>query len=368
MKKTFICGFLAASLLIAGCSKEDDPDVNPPSATVESLVVVNAGNFNYSNSSITLWNQETGASQEVFTSVNGYKLGDVAQSATVCGDLLWIVVNNSNVVFAVDKTTFKEKGRIDSGLSSPRYIHFVSEDKAYVSQMNTNKMAIVNPKTYTVTGYIDIDVPESSVGMGSTEEMVQIGDYVYVNLWSYGNSIVKIDTRTDKEVGSTVVGVQPYSIVKDCDNILWALCDGGGWSENPAGYEAPTLVHINPEEMRVIGWIELPMGLSVSKLCTNESRTHLYFISNEYDENGVNKGGVCMLDVKGNLPVIKTVVPAEGRQFYSMTVSPATEEIFVGDALDYQQPGVIYRYSSDGKMLDSFNAGIIPTSYAWIMK
>lgn len=367
MKKFVYLSVLLSGLCLGGCSKEEPTEDNPEfDAKDESLVIVNSGNFTFSNSSLTVWNQEEGARQDVFASANGFKLGDVAQSATVNGDLLWIVVNNSNIVFAVDKTTFKEVGRIDEGLTSPRYIHFVSDDKAYVSQMYTDKIAIVDLKTYQVSGYVDIAVAEDSVGQGSTEEMVQIGDFVYVNLWSYDNSIVKIDTRTDKEVARTEVGIQPYSIVKDCDDIIWALCDGGGWPENPAGYEAPSLVHLNPETMSVIGEFYFPLGTSVSKLCTNSKNTRLYFICNEYDENGVNIGGVCMFDVKRSAPVISILVPSEGRYLYSMTVSPITEDIFVADALDYQQPGVIYRYADDGKPLGTFDAGIIPTSYAWI--
>ena len=135
--KKFDCLYIAlATMCFWGCSK-DDPVAQDPSLSVidETLVVVNSGNFNMSNASLTLWNAETGSRNNAFASANGFKLGDVAQSATVHDDLLWIVVNNSNVIFAVDKATLEERGRIDSGIVSPRYIHFVSDEKAYVTQM-----------------------------------------------------------------------------------------------------------------------------------------------------------------------------------------------------------------------------------------
>ena len=367
----YFCGVLSA-LCIIGCSN-DEPVCNEPGfgAKEESLVVINSGNFMYSNSSLTVWNEEDGVDQDVFATANGFKLGDVAQSATVHGDLLWIVVNNSNIIYAVDRTTYKEVGRIDSGITSPRYIHFVSDDKAYVTQMYTNKIAIVDPKTYSVTGYIDLRT--GGIGDGSTEEMVQVGDYVCVNQWSSGNCIAKIDTRTDEELDAYRIGIQPYSIVKDYEDYLWVLCDGGAWAENPAGYEAPTLVKMSLTS-RVVGhedwWeklreFEFPLGASVSKMCTNGIGTRLYFIVNEYDEEGKNVGGVYMLDVTEQYPQFKIVVPSEGRYLYSLTVSPNTEDIFVADALDYQQAGVIYRYSKDGRLLGQFEAGVIPSAYAW---
>lgn len=373
MKKFWYLCVALTGFSLWSCSK-DDPIPNEPGISVkeESLIVVNAGNFTKSNSSLTVWNQENGANQEAFAEANGFKLGDVAQSATVYGDLVWVVVNNSNVVFALDKTTLKEKGRIDNGIVSPRYIHFVSEDKAYVTQMYSDKIAIVDPKSYSVTGYIDVYKTNGSDG--STEEMVQVGDYVYVNQWSYGQSILKIDARTDKEVSAYIVGLEPYSIVKDHDDNIWALCDGGGWAENPIGYEAPTLVELdlNPGTLGK-DWdkgrsFELPLGASVSKLCSNGIGTRLYFAVNQYDEEGKNIGGVYMLDLTESYPQFKIVIPAGNRYLYSLTVSPISEEIFVADALDYEQNGVIYHYTSEGILIDKFEAGIIPTSYAWIKK
>ena len=103
-------------------------------------------------------------------------------------------------------------------------------------------------------------------------------------------------------------------------------------------------------------------------MCTNGIGTRLYFIVNDYNGEGKNVGGVYLLDLTDQYPALKLVVPAGDRYLYSMTVSPISEEIFVADALDYQQNGVIYHYSSEGRLIGKFEAGIIPTAYAWITK
>jgi len=45
--------------------------------------------------------------------------------------------------------------------------------------------------------------------------------------------------------------------------------------------------------------------------------------------------------------------------------NPETGEVYVADAIDYQQAGMISRYTALGEFVDSFYAGIIPGSFCW---
>lgn len=93
------------------------------------LFITNEGNFQYGNATLSFYDTQTRKiDNEVFFRANDQKLGDVAQSMTMYGGLGWIVVNNSHVIFAIDPVTFKEVGRI-TNLTSPRYIHFLSDEK-----------------------------------------------------------------------------------------------------------------------------------------------------------------------------------------------------------------------------------------------
>ena len=51
--------------------------------------------------------------------------------------------------------TSKEVGRIEN-LTSPRYIHFLSDEKAYVTQLWDNRIFIINPKKYEILSLIHI--------------------------------------------------------------------------------------------------------------------------------------------------------------------------------------------------------------------
>lgn len=349
--KILILGFVAA-VSSAGCMRWDYGEPEDMVSAPEGLFVLNEGNFQYGNATLSYYDPATDVVEnEVFARANGFKLGDVAQSMTMYGGSGWLVVNNSHVIFEIDPDTFREKGRI-TGLTSPRYMHFVSDTKAYVTQIWENRIFVVNPAEYAVTGYIEI--PGMDRRDGSTEMMVQIGDYVYVNCYSYWNLLVKIDTRTDRVTDVMEVGIQPRTMVADCMGRLWVLCDGG-YAGSPYAYENPTLVCVDPESMTVVRQFEFALGTKATTVAVNGSRDRLYWICDDV----------------WTMPVTATELPAEpliaaaGTIYYGLTVDPVEGDIYVADAIDYQQQGVVYRYGADGGYKSRFYVGITPASFCW---
>ena len=316
------------------------------------LYILNEGNFQYGNASLSLYDPTAQrVENDLFYRANAMKLGDVAQSMVVRGDVGWIVVNNSHVVFAVNLDTLKEVGRI-TNLTSPRYIHFVSDDKAYITQIWDNRIFVVNPKRYEVTGYIE--VPNMAMESGSTEQMVQIGDYLYVSCWSYQNRLLKIDTRTDEIVAELQVGVQPSSLVVDCRGKLWTITDGG-YNGSPYGYESSALYCVDPDTFTVERCLDFPMGSSPSELQMDGAAEVLYWIDND----------IWSMPIDAEALPECPLLDSRGTMYYGLTIEPTTGEIYVADAVDYMQRGKIYRYSAMGELLDEFYVGIIPGGFAW---
>lgn len=321
-------------------------------SSADGLFIVCEGNFQYGNATLSYYDPATYTCQiEAFIRANGFKLGDVAQSMTIHNGRGWVVVNNSHVVFCIDPDNFVELGRI-TGLTSPRYMHFISDTKAYITQLWDNRIFIVNPSTYTVTGHIT--VPDMTMESGSTEQMVQLGEYVYVNCWSYQNRILKIDTRTDSIVGQLAVGIQPQSLALDAYGKLWTICDGG-YEGSPFGHEAPCLFRIDAETLTVEQRWDFPFDHSPTELQTNDSGTMVYWLDDD----------VWRMDVTSTETPSTPVVASHGTLYYGLTVSPFNGDIYVADAIDYQQAGLIYRYSAEGELIDQFYVGIIPGAFCW---
>ena len=298
------CAALAVSCMDYGPIEKEDFEIDNigsgDEVTGKGLFITNEGNFMYGNASLSYYDPEKKhVENEVFARANAIKLGDVAQSMVIRNGIGWIVVNNSGVIYAIDINTFKEVGRI-TGFTSPRYIHFLSDEKAYVTQIWDPRIYIVNPKTYQITGYVETDMDFET---GSTEQMVQYDKYVFTNCWSYQNRILVIDAATRK--------IEKQFKFKF-----------GDW----------------PSEVQL-----------------NGTRDTLYFI---------NKA-VWRLPVTADKFPVKPFLPYNNTLYYGLTINPVNSEVYIADAIDYVQNGVVLRYSPDGELLDEFYVGIIPGAFCW---
>mgnify|MGYP003547534046 CR=1 FL=1 len=332
-------------LCLTACMEWDYGLEEEFNASGEGLFICNEGNFQYGNATLSYYDPTTKTVQnEVFYRANAMKLGDVAQSMVIRDSIGWVVVNNSHVIFAIDINTFKEVGRI-TNLTSPRYIHFLSDEKAYVTQIWDNRIFIVNPKRYEITGYIDI--PNMTMESGSTEQMVQYGKYVFVNCWSYQNRILKIDTETDQVVDELVVGIQPTSLRLECNKKQRTVTDGG--------CEGPSLYRIDAETFTIEKQFRFDFGDWPSEVQLNGTKDKIYWLNDDVWE----------MDVTSDRVPVRPFLPYNGTLYYGLTVCPRTGDVYIADAIDYVQQGMVYRYSPDRQPIDSFYVGIIPGAFCW---
>ncbi|MDR1347441.1 MAG: YncE family protein [Prevotellaceae bacterium] len=353
MKK--ISNYISAivmSVVVISCmdyGAKDEFDFNYSDS--DGLFIVNEGNFMYGNASLSYYDiNKKNVETEVFVRSNGIKLGDVAQSMTIHNGKGYIVVNNSGVIFTVDINTFKIIDII-TGFTSPRYMHFINDDKAYVTDLYSSTIYILNPKTGKISGSIPV------TGHKTTEQMVQSGKYVFTNCWSFDNKILVIDSETDKIVDSITVGIQPNSIAIDKNNKLWVLTDGG-YQGNPYGHEIPSLFCINTSGFQIEKKFDFALNDSPAKLCINSSLDTLYFINQSIWKIGINAT---------ELPDTP-IIPYKGTMYYGLAVSPETSEIYLADAIDYVQNGKVYRYTAQYVCIDTIDAGVCPSNFCFKFK
>lgn len=350
--KLFLLALVAA--LLFSCKPEDPvTPVNPKALNLGSgLFVLNEGNFQFSNASLSFYDIEADTvGNNLFYKVNDAPLGDVAESMALVDGQLYVVVNNTNLIYKVNATTMvcdTTKPFKLGDFYSPRELFFVSPEKAYVSDLMGAGLWIINPKDMSHCGFIQTGK--------TTEKMVSVGNELYVSNWSNyylpgmeKNTIQVIDMNNDVKVTEIQVGKEPNTMAVDKNGHVWVLCEGAVWE---ADAELPSLWEINPLTKTAEKCREFDGTAMV--LRTNPTGDQLYlFLDNE-----VRRFDIATLSLSESF----CIAAQEEGMFYNMAVEPETGDIYVTDAKNYMMNGTVYRYSSDGVLLSSFEAGAIPSA------
>lgn len=317
-----------------------------PGAEAEGVFIVCEGNFMYGNASLSFYLPSTGELQnEVFARANGMRLGDVAQSAVMHDGILWIVVNNSGILFGIDPATFRIK-RVIRGIGSPRHVCFHG-GKAYVTSLYEPRIAVVDVATAAAAGYIE------TPGHTSTEQMAVWGDTLYVTCWSYDDTLLAADMVSGTVTEEIKLRSQPRWLVPDGSGRLWVLTDGG-YGEDDAPAPA-ALYRLDAATGAVEREFVFRMGDRPAGLCIGPDGRTLYFL-NEH---------VWRMDTDADALPEEPFIRAQGTIYYSVGADPHNGDVYIGDAIDYQQQGVVYRFSAEGKGLDTLRVGIIPTGFCF---
>jgi len=328
-------------VLLASCIKETDPVVTGLERTWllgNGVFIMNEGNFRSGNGSVSFFSYDSmKIYNSVFREANDRPLGDVPYSMGFSDNKAYILVNNSNKIEVAGINTMKTVATIGK-VVSPRYISFVSGKKAYVTSLYSDSLRIIDLLSETATGYIPLKHTSESIASTSSN--------AYVASWSGGNSIFVIDIINDKVTDSLEVGVEPESMVIDRNKTLWVLCNGGWKREHYA-----ELVAINTFTNAIIKRFTFPL-ISDSPTCLQIDGTgqYLYYLHD----------GVRRMDINAASLPSAVLIPQSAYFFYRMGINSYNGEIFVTDARDYIQKGVVLRYSPTGDFLSSMEADIIP--------
>lgn len=340
---------IAALFLITSCNKDDDNQNGGESLFDGGAFVSNEGQFQAGNGSVSFYNPvEQSVENGIFENINDFPLGDVVQSMTIYENKAYIVVNNSSKVEVVNLNTFEYEGTI-LNLTSPRYLLPVNGSKAYVTDLFSNTISVLNLNTKSISKTIAVN--------GQTEELVLAGGKVFVANKGQ-NYVYVINPNTDSLEDSIEVAAGPGSIVKDNAGKVWVLCEGEtlfdeNW--NVIGEEPGGLYRINPSTLSVETSLDFSTTDSPSRLRKNAAGNQLYFVNN----------GVFTMSASDNMLPSSALIPQGDRSIYGMNIAP-NGDIYIADAIDFQQSGIVYRYSNDGNLVDEFIVGIAPNGIYFV--
>jgi hypothetical protein len=335
-----LVNLILISLLVVSCQKT--PDFPNSNYTLSGGVfVLNEGNYRSGNGSLSFFSYDSSkVFNDLFYNVNGRPLGDVPNSIAIRGDKAYIVVNNSGKIEIINQSSLISAATI-SGLISPRNISFISDNKAYVSSLYSDSIAVINLTNNSVSGYINI--------RRSSESIAVAGNKAFITNWVGGKEIMVINTINDLVVDSIEVGMEPESMTFDRNGMLWVLCNGGYARQNYA-----ELAEINTSVNKVIKTLVFPTKEeSPTCLKIDGQGQTLYYIDN----------GVRQMDIGAtSLPATTFIIQGSGEYFYKIAINPINSDIFITDAVDFVQQGYLLLFKNDGTFVLKQKTGINPGS------
>ncbi len=347
-KLTLLLPALISLAFLASCTKvENEPEKG---AFSDGVFIVNEGPFQTGTGTITFFKPDSNLiRQDIFESVNGRPLGNIAQSLTILNGNAYIVINNADKVEVVDAKSFKSTGTI-TALKNPSQFLGISGSKAYVSNWD-GTVAVIDLLTNTVSKNI-------AAGTGP-DGMLKSGNYVFVaNTGGFGidSTLAVIDFLTDKIVKTIPVGQAPTGLVSDGNGKIWVLCKGKGFDGWPQQGDTPgKLLRIDPNTLLVDFTYNFTLhDVHPDKLVIDKLKTKVYFLYNY---------GIYRFNLTGSGSVPEKLV---SRAFYSLGYEDKTGYLYAADAKNYVNDGLVLRINAaNGLTIDSIPTGIIPRAFAF---
>jgi DNA-binding beta-propeller fold protein YncE len=331
-------------LLGQGCADDFGEVIQTQNSVLpqKGIFILNEGNFTHASGSLSVYDVDSMAVyNNMFYQFNQRPLGDVPNFMEIRDTLAYIVINNSARIEVVSMNTLQSVATIN-GFRSPREILFTDDNKAYVSDLYSDSLALVNTEIFAITGYIDAG--------RTTENLLLSSGYVFANNWSdyahptvENNVVVVVDAKTDRIVKKIRVGKEPNSIVQTVSGIF-VLCSGGFEGTIPASVWKIEAESLNGELVYTFPNVT---G-SPKNLIYDEINNQLFFINQD----------IYQVDLNQTVFKPEIFITANDRLFYALAIED--DLVCISDAIDYQQRGLVYFYSKQGILIDSIRTGINP--------
>ncbi len=311
-------------LLVCGCQKQS-PHSDVPLTVTGQLLVINEGNFGWGNASIGLLDTLNWTyTDRVFYKANQRPLGDVLQFAIQDRDDIYLVLNHSGEIVAVNPVTFQWERSVKH-LTSPRYMYITEPYKALVTDLYAHQLWWVDLKNG------EVEATTSLPGWSEWMAAAGNGDIWVCQVQQHKTYLVEVKNKRIKdsaEVKGHIKGIfdsQQGAILwtefQD-SSLLW-LFHSGSWNV----------------------WDATPFLFSQLHF-----DAHSDIMFGVRDKNIYIKQGASSFQQLGQIPNL--VNP------YGLSYIPPY--IFVTDALDYVQRGHIWAYHIHLHRLTRVQAGPLP--------
>lgn len=333
---------LAGALLLTACDDEPDGLTPPPALPGEKgIVVLNQGSY-YSGieSTADVLDLAGGTyTPRAFAAANGLSLGADAQDGLRYGDCIWVAMYGSDLVWKLDASTLAVRGSVavrqPEGLAATDGFVYVTGNDGLVSRIDT--------LTLGVQGTVEVGPnPAGIVAAGGWLYAAVSDGYNAAGGYASGFKVARIHPRSLRVEREIRVGMNPTAMAADGQGNVFVACQGNYGTVRPEVYKIAA------------GTAEAAPFCPGTKIdCRGSELYVIYDYTDYYDQQTYERElAYRRYDTATGQMTAGEMLDAADLPLnpYSIDVSPATGEIFIGSyagAWDFTSPGLLYRYSGD---------------------
>lgn len=348
-----IAVLMAATISFTSCDDDDDSKTCPtPVIPRYGVYVINEGNLDKQiNGTLDFLgydvaNDTYSMTRNIFESVNGRSLGGTPNDALIVGDsVLCIAVADENRVEFVNTTTKKADAAVS--IDTPRELAYESGSNYLYVSSYTGKVYKIDMTTRTIAG-------ESEKVGANLEGIAVAGNKLYVcnscssDYMTYYKNVVELNASTLAKNQDIEVIDNPVDVINAGSAIF--ILSMGNYADKPA-----TVQMLKDGQLSTIG--------NATMMAYNAYNDQLYMINapfggdKEYKVYNLKNGQTTTFLTNPDIfsPYSLAVNPVNGDVFItSLTKNPDT-----GYA-DYTADSKLYRYTSAGTLLGTYDCGVNP--------
>lgn len=347
-----IAVLMAATISFTSCDDDDDSATCPtPVIPRYGVYVINEGNYSYQiNGTLDFLGYDVAKgtysmTDSIFEKVNGRSLGGTPNDALIFSDsLLCIAVADEDRVEFVNTTTKKASAAVS--IDSPRELAYESGSNYLYVSSYTGKVYKIDMTTRTIAG-------ESEKVGANLEGIAVAGNKLYVCNscnpdYTYNKNVVELNANTLAKNQDIEVVDNPVDVINAGSAIF--ILSMGNYADKPA-----TVQMLKDGQLSTIG--------NATMMAYDSYKDQLYMINapfggdKEYKVYNLKNGQTTTFLTNPDIfsPYSLTVNPVNGDVFItSHTKNPDT-----GYA-DYTADCKLYRYTSAGILLGTYDCGVNP--------
>jgi YVTN family beta-propeller protein len=348
----------AETIEISVISENNEPLANPISETVTitdndnfafeaGLLISNEGPFGSGFGTVSYIDANfTTVDNDIYQDVNNDNLGNIVQSIGFSETNAYVVENVGNKITVVNRFSFEEIAKIETGLMNPRFM-VTANNKGYVTNWGSGSdatddyIAVIDLSTNTITTTIPVSE--------GPEELLFDGTNIYVahqGGFGVNNEISIINPATDAVTSTITVGKAPNSLQLDASGNLWVM--SSGQFSYQGDEEGGSISVINTTSNTVSTTYSFPQTEHPSYL--NIDNGSVYYGLN----GGVYKGDTANF-------ILPTEPEISSLNLYGLVVNDNV--LYACDPNDFSSNGSVHIYNlTDNSLTTSFTVGVLPNN------